>query len=211
MGKINQGILGGFSGKVGSVIGGSWKGVAYMRGISTVRTKSNTLQQLKHRAKFATVMLALQPLTPVLREGFKQYAQGQTAFNAAMSCTFQRAISGEYPNYTIHYPDLLISRGSLAGVNYASAEAIASKIKVTWENNSGGAVQPTDKALVLAINPAKGQAAYLTEGAARDAQTEELAVSPHWSGDTVEVYLAFLSENGSEVSNSSYLGSVTVV
>ena len=35
MGTINQGILGGFSGKVGTVIGGSWKGITYMRGIAS--------------------------------------------------------------------------------------------------------------------------------------------------------------------------------
>jgi hypothetical protein len=33
MGTIKQGILGGFSGKVGTVIGGSWKGISYMRSI----------------------------------------------------------------------------------------------------------------------------------------------------------------------------------
>ncbi len=33
MGKIKQGILGGFSGKVGTVIGGNWKGISYMRSI----------------------------------------------------------------------------------------------------------------------------------------------------------------------------------
>ena len=31
MGKIAQGILGGLSGKVGNVIGGSWKGIDYIR------------------------------------------------------------------------------------------------------------------------------------------------------------------------------------
>jgi len=31
MGKISQGILGGFSGKVGSVVGANWKGINYMR------------------------------------------------------------------------------------------------------------------------------------------------------------------------------------
>jgi hypothetical protein len=31
MGKISQGILGGISGKVGNVIGGSWKGIDYIR------------------------------------------------------------------------------------------------------------------------------------------------------------------------------------
>ena len=64
---------------------------------------------------------------------------------------------------------------------------------------------------MVVVNPAKRQAAYLTGGASRTTQAEELAVSPHWSGDIVEVYLAFISENGTEVSNSSHLGAVTIV
>ena len=31
MGIINQGILGGVSGTVGNVVGGSWKGINYLR------------------------------------------------------------------------------------------------------------------------------------------------------------------------------------
>jgi len=31
MGKIEKGILGGFSGKVGTVVGGNWRGIDYMR------------------------------------------------------------------------------------------------------------------------------------------------------------------------------------
>ena len=31
MGKIRQGIIGGFSGKVGNVVGAAWKGISYMR------------------------------------------------------------------------------------------------------------------------------------------------------------------------------------
>ena len=34
MGKIKQGILGGFKGKVGTVIGASWNGISYMRGLA---------------------------------------------------------------------------------------------------------------------------------------------------------------------------------
>ena len=37
MGKIKQGILGGFRGKVGTVIGASWNGIAYMKGIHNLR------------------------------------------------------------------------------------------------------------------------------------------------------------------------------
>ena len=48
MGKIRQGILGGFNGTVGTVVGGSWKGTAYMRGkaqsIKNPRTKKQMAQ-----------------------------------------------------------------------------------------------------------------------------------------------------------------------
>ena len=40
MGTIKQGILGGFSGKVGSVIGGIWKGISYMRGLALSHRQS---------------------------------------------------------------------------------------------------------------------------------------------------------------------------
>lgn len=33
MGTIKQGILGGFSGKVGNVVGASWKGIDYIRSL----------------------------------------------------------------------------------------------------------------------------------------------------------------------------------
>ena len=40
MGTIKKGILGGFSGKVGTVIGAAWKGIDYMRSVSTSVSKS---------------------------------------------------------------------------------------------------------------------------------------------------------------------------
>jgi hypothetical protein len=33
MGIVKKGILGGFSGKVGAVVDGSWKGISYMRSL----------------------------------------------------------------------------------------------------------------------------------------------------------------------------------
>ena len=37
MGIIKQAVLGGFSGKVGTVIGSSWKGIAVMRGLTIAK------------------------------------------------------------------------------------------------------------------------------------------------------------------------------
>ena len=212
MGKIKQGILGGFSGKVGSVVGGSWKGISYMRGKAVSIKNPRTLQQMMHRNKFAAALSVLQPITAFLRVGFKRYAHRKSEFNAAMSYTVKNAIAGTYPDYTIDFSKLLVSRGSLTGANSATAAPVTGKIKLTWEDNTGiGEAQPTDKAMAVAINPSKGEAAYITDGAPRSAATENLLVSPYWTGDEVEVYLAFISENGKDVATSAYLGSVTVV
>src|SRR5574344_2996358 len=92
MGTIKQGILGGFSGKVGTVIGGSWKGISYMRSQAQNIKNPRTEAQMEQRSKFALALSFLKPLTELLRTGYKLYAKKQTAFNAAMSYTLANAI-----------------------------------------------------------------------------------------------------------------------
>ena len=55
MGKIKQGILGGFKGKVGTVIGSSWNGIAYMRGQAQSVKNPKTDAQLMQRAFFKEI------------------------------------------------------------------------------------------------------------------------------------------------------------
>ena len=52
MGTIKQGILGGFNGKVGTVVGASWKGISYMRGIAQSVRNPKTEAQVKQRNFF---------------------------------------------------------------------------------------------------------------------------------------------------------------
>ncbi|HEX3025140.1 MAG TPA: DUF6266 family protein [Chitinophagaceae bacterium] len=51
MGTINKGILGGFSGKVGTVIGATWKGIDYMRSKSSKKPGNFSDAQLEQQAK----------------------------------------------------------------------------------------------------------------------------------------------------------------
>ena len=55
MGKIKQGILGGFKGKVGTVIGSSWNGIAYMRGLPQSTKDCKSAAQLAQRDFFREV------------------------------------------------------------------------------------------------------------------------------------------------------------
>ena len=84
MGKINLGILGSFSGKVGNVVGGSWKGISYMRAKASSVSNPRTDGQMGQRSKFALVLGILKPMTGFIRVGYKRFTIKQTAFNAAM-------------------------------------------------------------------------------------------------------------------------------
>lgn len=63
MGTIKQGILGGFSGKVGTVVGGSWKGISYMRVLAQNVKNPRTDAQMNPRSNFALAMAFLKPIT----------------------------------------------------------------------------------------------------------------------------------------------------
>lgn len=211
MGTIKQGILGGFSGKVGTVIGGSWKGIQYMRSLATNVKNPRTEKQMSQRSKFAITLEFLKPITPYVRVGFKNYANKQTAFNAGMSYNVANAISGDYPDFSFDFSKALVSRGSLTPAENGAVAVTTEKVTITWNDNSLiGNASATDLAMPLIINSDKGEAVFSTASAPRSAATTELNIPADWIGDNVHAYLAFASEDGKNISNSIYLGQDTI-
>ena len=212
MGKISQGILGGFSGKVGNVIGATWKGIDYMRIKPSSVANPRTPGQLDQRSKFATVLRFLQPMTDFLRVGFRLYAIKMTQFNNAMSYNLNNAVTGMYPNFMIDYANALVTRGNLTGAfNAAASSPAAGSVEITWNDNSGsGSALATDRALIVLLNTQRQEAMFTTQGPERSVGSETISVPAEYSGEDVEVFLGFISEDGTRVANSVYLGSVTV-
>lgn len=213
MSTIKQGILGGFSGKVGTVIGGSWKGIEYMRGIAPSVSNPRTQAQINQRAKFSTVLKFLQPLTPFLRIGFKNEAIGMSAFNAAMSINIQNALKGTYPAYTIDYAKALVSRGTLPGaLNPAAVSTTAGEVAFSWEDNSTDTnAMPDDKVVLVIYNPAKQRAITLVDGTTRISGNQVITVPASFSGDEVQCYIAFQNANQSVLSNSAFVNELVVL
>jgi|LSQX01.2.fsa_nt_gb hypothetical protein len=211
MGTIKQGILGGFSGKVGTVIGGSWKGISYMRSQAQSIKNPRTEAQMSQRTKFALALSFLKPMTELLRTGFKLYANKKTAFNSAMSYTLANAISGDYPDYELQFANALVSRGALTVATNGTATSSSGNVVISWDDNSGvGTAKATDKTLIAILNADRGEAVTVSAGEARVTGTQTLAVPADWLGENVHVYLGFVSEDFKEVANSVYLGSVTI-
>ena len=66
MARIRNGILGGFSGKVGEVIGQTYQGISTMRAMPKSVSNPKTQAQIEHRAKVSYLGKLLQPLANVL-------------------------------------------------------------------------------------------------------------------------------------------------
>ena len=213
MGIIAQGILGGFSGKVGNVIGATWKGISYIRIKPVSVANPRTEGQVSQRNKFSATLAFLQPSLAYVKAGFKFYASKQSAFNAAMSYNILNAITGTAPNFSVDYASALVSRGKLEGAIGGAAEELSGTLSVDWTDNSAqGNARADDKVMLLVYNPAKAESiSVLEDPATRADGTIDTLLPGHYSGDTIHVYLAFQAADGSMVSNSSYVGQVVVV
>jgi hypothetical protein len=211
MGKIGQGILGGLSGKVGNVIGGSWKGIDYIRIKPTSVANPRTEGQVNQRNKFSATIEFLQPNKEFINVGYKSFAIKKSAFNAAMSEVINNAITGIAPDFSVNYADALLSKGSLTGALNPSFDlSTPGEVTFSWDNNTSGKnAKATDKAMLLVYNPSKKESTYILEGAERAIGVDSITIPNIFAGDTVELFMAFISQDGKTVSNSSYIGSGT--
>ncbi len=210
MGTIQKGILGGFSGKVGTVVGGTWKGIDYMRSKANKRTFVPSQKQLEQQLKFTLIMRFVQPLSALLEVSFNDFAIQKTGINSAFSYNYKEAITGDFPDFTIDYSKTLVSRGPLPNVPGPAVIAGAGGILTwSWADNTGGKASATDEAILVALCPAMRQAVYTITGGNRSDLTGNLnALS--FLGEAVETYIGFISADGRMVSVSTFTGEVLV-
>lgn len=84
MATYKNGINGAFSGKVGSVVGATCRGITYFRSLPET-TNAPTDKQINQRLKFALVMGWLQPLLNIINIGYQVLAGYKTPMNRGVS------------------------------------------------------------------------------------------------------------------------------
>ena len=122
MGTIKQGILGGFSGKVGTVIGSSWKGTAYMRGQANHVRNPQTAGQIYSRAAFKAVSAALRPIASTLALTFAKSSGKMSGFNKATQINYHEAIIDDNGTPIVDYSKLILSKGTLSSFKHLMIE-----------------------------------------------------------------------------------------
>ncbi|MGY3055611.1 hypothetical protein ACVWYG_003832 [Pedobacter sp. UYEF25] len=207
MAILKNGANGGFSGKVGSIVGYELNGQDIIRALPKKRTKKPGETEQLNRDKFALTQHWLKPLLTYLRIGFKNYAPTYQGFVAAKSYNSKNALKENEDGNTDVDPALaLLSFGSLNLPQSISMELQDDKIVVTWVTE--GSDQDLDLAMLIAYVPETGEVSIDTAAAKRHTGTATLPMPHNPNEDAVHVYIAFVAFDHSAQSNSYYLGAL---
>lgn len=211
MGRIKKGILGGFSGKVGTVVGASWRSIDYMRSLPKERSVPFSPAQLGQQSKMALLRGFLLSIQEIVEQGFQDYNK-HTAMNSALSFNLLHAIEGAHPEHYINFPNFLFTQGKLVGAGAPKvASTLANSVDFTWEN---GFYSPmcaaADDLTVVVYNPESKKFVSLQNAGKREDGTVRLLLPKEFTGDVVHCYLSLFSSNRKISSTNQYLGAVKV-
>ena len=210
MAKIPFGILGPVIGTIGPVIGKTWKDKATLSSHrSPAKTDKNpTPAQLNQREKFGFVNKFMHGLGPLVKQSFKELANGKTEFQCAVGYNVSKAVSGVYPNYTLHYELVSVGRGTLPNAVLPEAKPgdAPGEIRFIWADNTGmGTAAATDKAIAVIYLAGPDRWTYRS----LEAKRSDCAIAHTFTGikATAHTWLVFVSDNG-KASDSVYTGAL---
>ncbi len=209
MGKIKTGILGGFQGKVGTVIGSTWRGESIMRALPKTAAKAPTESQRIQRLKFKAVSEFLNPLRSTLSTYFGNDTGVKSKYNMATSYHITNAVEITEQGTQILYPRVLVAKGTLFGFQNLTTTQSETVITLNWEDNTVfGNAKAEDTANVVCYIEEVNTFYVFESIANRDGLTASVTLPQNFLGYNVEVY-AFLYDKVSKTSsNSVYLGSI---
>lgn len=214
MGSFKKGLMGGFSGKVGNLVGASWKSIDYMKSLPRKTSKAASGKQQMQQLRFALAVDFIRPISALVTQGYQSEAKAKvTGYNVAVSQVLRDAIGGTFPNYHIDYSKVKISRGTLPrGTNFVAQSKQSNTIDLTWKDNTADEklAHTDDELMLLIFNPAKNRYIFQDDVAKRGDGHLLREVPTDFSGDMVHVYAAFVGRDHDSVSESMYLGEVLI-
>ena len=210
MAKYIQGILGAFSGKVGPVVGSTWKGRQVMKGRPYPKKKvtPSTLQAMAQQ-RIRVISKFLRPLGGFISMGMKLTAKaaGVTPRNYATKRNMEISMNLAGGVWSVIPSTIELSEGNFANVESLLLAQAAQGFTVTWNNNSGAVIGMTtggrqvilhdsDLVWLVAYNVEKNEIAIPAGGYCnRDDQSAIISRPSTWvAGDHVHLYAFTMAE-----------------
>jgi Family of unknown function (DUF6266) len=210
MAKLTNGIMGPIKGKIGHVIGSSWKGIPYLKARARKRTKRVGKGEAANRSKFAMAQFWLRPLLGFVRQGFKGYSPTSEGFVAAKSYLLLNAVEGLAPDYVINPALVQLSFGDLPLPDDMAVGLVDDNhLEFTWERSSTAEASPFDQVMLMAYDVEDKTAYYTITGQFRHTGNDRLMISAQ-PGRNYHLYFAMVADDRSRQSHSVYMGQIKI-
>lgn len=210
MGKLTNGLFGGFYGRVGNLVGYTLKGKYVIRTIGK-SSKPLTPARMANCEKMKVVNEILKPSIHAIRAGFRLAVAGtdRNEYNEAVSYNKKNALQGEYPNISLDYNKFLMSIGTLPVAVKPSISQNGVEITFNWEiSTSPVSEYHTDRTMLVIYFPDIKETCCQLIGAKRVEGKDVIVIGPEHVDQRMEAYISFAKDNGKAVSNSVHPGTL---
>ncbi|SFH47064.1 DUF6266 family protein [Pedobacter insulae] len=200
---------------INGIISGKLKGMVYFncngkQGVRTLPKKSTTPPteaQQAQQMRFGITTSFFAALKSLIRAGYGTKLGVRSTSNLCISYHVKNAITGIFPDLAIDYAKVVLTKGILSRAHDAIAFADRGAVNFAWKNWNLCA-NPNDEAILVVYNPAKCKHVWLRTSVKRASEAALLPVPLSFCGDKLHCWIAFISANGKQFSNSVYLETV---
>ena len=213
MAKFNQGILGGFNGKVGTVIGYSRYGKNIMRAIANHVSDRKSEAQISTRMRFKTLVGISAAFQEAVGVGLEKTARGlqRTTGNDFFSRNWEHVRLTDDGVVEVDFSKLTLSDGKLAAPSFQTP-TYADDLTVTVAYSNASDVPGTSDSdeVYIFVYQADLNEGVLSVASTRQAGSATVAVPRSWSGMRAHVYgfaVGNSAANNGIPSATTYIGS----
>lgn len=220
MGVIQKDMFGFIRGKVGNKIYYVSKGKQLVRMAGKASHRSP--KQLHSQQCMAVIVDFMKPILPFVQVGFGVEARlnQKVAYHLAVGFNRKQALKAVDHDISIDFEKVVLSVGNLPGLAEVNA-VVGGDAETGYYLQFDWAVLPEDRdwprcddqVMLMAYLPGVGgnnMAYYKVAGARRSTGQDVLELPGLHGGVVAEVYMSVISEDRYMVSDSRYLGSLTV-
>ena len=214
MAKLEQGILGPFRGKVGTVVGYLWRGKHVVRAYRREINYPNTVQQQAEREWFVGMVrfaaTARQALLLGLREKAEQWqmTEGNVFVKMNKGCfclTPGPSPKGEGSGMCVDYERIRIAEGAAAPVRFTTASVDENNVlHVDFERNSGMTRAKGSDRVYVYVHNIDTREGLLSAAAERRRGGLQIQLPEGWNELNIKVW-GFVVDSEGRASGSQYV------
>lgn len=212
--KLRQFILFGASGSAGNFTVSNWNGITVGKNKVTHMTNPNTPAQQVTRKKRKAIGKIFAGLGLLIQTSVQKNVTGQSKFSQLLKLS-NPAVTVDNTGAIVLSPILLAyAKGELETTAPGYTVAMAgTDVKITLQASNPANTSDTDNITILELSQEEAKTRYYANAGTRNVTAPQVITYEPMTTEPgiVYLYIFYTSEDGKMSSNSTYLGSVTII